>query len=345
MKQNKTKQEGGADKKVSPFFDYLSESTARKRRSNQMNRLSESYFLSSDGKTKIHVNKWTPENTYVRGVIQIAHGVAEYGYRYHHFAEFLCDQGFVVVANDHLGHGNSIIPDKPRLYFGENEGWWYVVDDMEKLRCKTAQEYPGRPYFLFGHSMGSFLSRSYLIRYPGQMDGCILCGTGHPSKVTILGGKVVSGVERKRLGAEKFSALTDQLAFGSYNKKFAPSRTQVDWVSANEENVDAYVKDPLCGGETTVGLFQELLFGLRFITKQTNINKMNKNQPILFIAGKNDPVGNMGKGVQKAYRCFQKAGIKDVELKLYEEMRHEILNEKRREEVYKDIMEWLNKKQ
>ncbi len=309
-----------------------------------MNRRSESYYLSSDGKTKIHVNKWTPENTYIRGVVQIAHGVAEYGYRYHEFAEFLCDQGFVVVANDHLGHGSSVIQDQPRLYFGENKGWWYVVDDMEKLRCKTAQEYPGRSYFLFGHSMGSFLSRSYLIRYPGKMDGCILCGTGHPSVMTILGGKLVSEIEIKRLGKDKFSALTDQLAFGSYNKKFAPNRTQVDWVSANEDNVNAYIEDPLCGGEATVGLFKDLLLGLRYITKQTNIEKMNKEQPILFLAGKNDPVGDMGKGVQKAYRCFQKAGIKDVEMKLYEGMRHEILNETAKEEVYNDIVRWINKR-
>lgn len=310
-----------------------------------MNRFSESYFLSSDGKTKIHVNKWTPENTYIRGVIQIAHGIAEYGYRYHDFAEFLCDHGFVVVANDHLGHGNSVIPQKPRLYFGEKDGWWYVVDDIEKLRCKTAQEYPGRPYFLFGHSMGSFLSRSYLIRYPGQVDGCILCGTGHPSYMTILGGRIVSNLEIKRLGKEHFSARTDQLAFGSYNKSFAPNRTQVDWLSENEENVDAYVEDPLCGGDTTVGLFKDLLVGLRFITKQSNIEKMNQEQPVLFIAGQKDPVGDMGVGVQKAYRCFQKAGVKDVELKLYNGMRHEILNEKGKDQVYQDILDWIMKKQ
>ncbi len=308
-----------------------------------MSVVSEGYFLSTDGKTKIHVNKWVPENRYIRGIIQIAHGVAEYGYRYQEFAEFLCKQGFVVVANDHLGHGNSVIKDKPRLYFGEENGWWNVVDDMEKLRCKTQEEYLGKPYFLFGHSMGSFLSRSYLIRYPGKLDGCILCGTGHPSGITIFGGKLVSKLETKRIGKEKFSPLADRLAFGSYNKKFAPNRTSADWVSASEENVDAYIKDPFCGGETTLGLFGDLLCGLKFITKQKNIEKMDKDQPVLFISGKNDPVGDMGKGVQKAYDCFKKAGLKDVKIKLYSGLRHEILNEQTKEEVYEDILQWLEK--
>ena len=262
---------------------------------------SEFFFPSSDGKTLIHVNQWTPSERRILGVVQIAHGVAEYGARYAPFARFLCGHGFVVVANDHLGHGQSLIPGGPMVYLGEKDGWWNVVDDMECLRGRVAKVFPDRPYFLFGHSMGSFLSRTHLIRYPGRLDGCILCGTGHQSPALIAGGKLIADREIRRLGKKAFSARADDLAFGAYNKAFAPTRTRFDWVSASEENVDAYIADPLCGGDTTLGLFRDMLDGLSYITRQSNMDKMDADLPVFFIAGDQDPVGDMGKGVRKAH--------------------------------------------
>ncbi len=302
---------------------------------------SEYFFPSSDGKTLIHVNQWTPAGRDIVGVVQIAHGVAEYGARYEPFARFLCANSFVVVANDHLGHGQSLIENAPMVYFGEEDGWRHVVDDIEELRRRTAKAFPDKPYFLFGHSMGSFLSRTHLIRYPGVLSGCVLCGTGHQSAPVIAGGKLVADREIKRLGKKAYSAMADDLAFGAYNKAFAPTRTRFDWVSANEANVDAYIADPLCGGDTSLGLFRDMLDGLACITKQSNINKMDKDLPVFFIAGDRDPVGGMGKGVQKACACFRKAGLKDVSIKLYHGLRHEILNEASRQYVYKDVLDWL----
>ena len=306
-----------------------------------MSIVSEYFFPSSDGKTLIHVNQWTPVNAEVVGVVQIAHGVAEYGKRYKPFAEYLCSHGFSVVANDHLGHGQSVIADSPMVYFGETDGWWHVVDDIEELRRRTAKVFPDRPYFLFGHSMGSFLSRTHLIRYPGSLDGCILCGTGHQSPVMIAGGKLVADREIKRLGKKAFSVRADDLAFGAYNKHFEPVRTRVDWISSSPENVDAYIADPLCGGDATLGLFRDMLDGLTYLTKQSNIDKMDKELPVFFIAGDQDPVGDMGKGVRKAYGCFKKAGVKDLSLKLYHGLRHEILNEASKQYVYRDVLDWL----
>ncbi len=302
---------------------------------------SEFFFPSSDGKTLIHVNQWTPSERRILGVVQIAHGVAEYGARYAPFARFLCGHGFVVVANDHLGHGQSLIPGSPMVYLGEKDGWWNVVDDMECLRSRVAKVFPDRPYFLFGHSMGSFLSRTHLIRYPGRLDGCILCGTGHQSPALIAGGKLIADREIRRLGKKAFSARADDLAFGAYNKAFAPTRTRFDWVSASEENVDAYIADPLCGGDTTLGLFRDMLDGLSYITRQSNMDKMDADLPVLFIAGDQDPVGDMGKGVRKAHDCFKKAGIRDLSIKLYHGLRHEILNEASRQYVYRDVLDWL----
>lgn len=302
---------------------------------------SEYYFTSSDGKTLIHVNQWTPLNRKIRGVVQIAHGVAEYGARYEKFARFLCQNGFVVVANDHLGHGQSIVDGCPMVYFGDENGWEHVVDDMESIRERTAKVFSGKPYFLFGHSMGSFLSRTHLIRFPGRLSGCVLCGTGHMSGLIVAGGKLVADSEIKKLGRRAYSEKADQLAFGAYNKRFAPNRTAFDWVSLNEENVDAYINDPLCGGKTTLGLFRDMMGGLEIITKQSNIEKVDKNLPVFFIAGDRDPVGDMGKGVEKACSCFKKAGVRDVSIKLYHGLRHEILNEKTNQYVFRDVLDWL----
>lgn len=307
-----------------------------------MIQFSNFFFPSSDGKSQINVNKWTPTEGELKGVVQIAHGVAEYGKRYEDFAMFLAKNGYVVVANDHLGHGLSLVEDSPMVYFGPRESWWHAVDDVEKLRIMTHMDYPNLPYFLFGHSMGSFISRSHLIRHGGKLDGCILCGTGFLNGLMVMGGKLIANIEMKRVGGKGYSKLADKLAFGGYNKAFEPKRTEFDWLSKNEENVDKYIEDPLCGGRTTVGLFRELLDGLSYVNNREHIETMSKEQPILFISGDQDPVGEMGKGVKKAYNEFKNSGIKDVQIKLYEGLRHEILNEKEHEEIYNDVLNWLN---
>lgn len=302
--------------------------------------VSEYMFPASSGELEIHVTEWVPAE--IRGVVQIAHGVGEYGKRYDTFARFLCNHGFAVVANDHMGHGASVMPNGPSIYFGEKDGWMNAVNDMERLREITAKKFSEKPYFLFGHSMGSFLSRTHLIRFPGVLDGCILCGTGNPSGLTIAGGKLVANHEIKRLGKKAFSLCADRLVFGAYNKKFEPNRTAVDWLSASTSNVDAYVADPLCGGNTSLGLFRDMLEGLSFVMNKANIAKVDKSLPIFLIAGNEDPVGDMGKGVKKAFHCFQSAGVKDVSMKLYLGLRHELLNEDNAQEIYGDILVWLN---
>lgn len=307
-----------------------------------MIQFSDFFFPSSDGKSQIHVNKWVPTDCELKGIVQIAHGVAEYGKRYDEFATFLANHGYIVVANDHLGHGQSLVEDSPMVYFGEKESWWYAVDDVEKLRIMTHKDYPDLPYYLFGHSMGSFIARSHLIRHGGKLDGCIICGTGFLNGFLIKCGKLVANIGIKRHGRKGYSKLADKLAFGGYNKAFQPNRTEFDWLSASNENVDDYIDDPLCGGRTTLGLFRELLDGLTYVNDRRHIETMSKEQPILFVAGTHDPVGEMGKGVKKAYNEFKSSGIKDVDIKLYKGMRHEILNEKDRQIVFDDVLNWLD---
>ena len=300
----------------------------------------EATFLSHDGKTPIHTVEWLPEGP-ARAVLQISHGVAEYILRYEPFAEYLTAQGFAVVGHDHIGHGQSVAPGAARLYVGPVGSWTHVVDDLYTLRCQAGERFPGVPYFLLGHSMGSFLARTYLIRYPGTVDGAVIMGTGQMAPAVVAGGRLVAAREGRKVGWDQVSPVVEQLAFGTYNKMFAPNRTGFDWLSVSEANVDAYIDDPLCGGSASVGLFREMLSGIAFITKQENVKKMNLNTPILFVSGDKDPVGDCGKGVRRAYRSFQKAGVRDVSLKLYPGARHEILNDSCRETVYRDILQWL----
>ena len=297
-------------------------------------------YPSADGRTLIHAVVWTPEGP-VRGVLQIAHGVAEYIGRYEPFARWLTDRGFAVPGNGRLGHGQSLAPGAARLYFGPRGSWNWVAEDVYALRRRMGEEFPGAPYFLLGHSMGSFLARTYLIRWPGTVDGAILMGTGAMPPPVIAAGRAIAARESRRVGEDQTSSLVDKLAFGAYNKRFAPNRTGFDWLSLNQDNVDRYMADPLCSGNATIGLFREMLGGLSFIAKPENLKRMNLNIPVLFISGEMDPVGDCGKGVKRAFESFRKAGVRDVSLKLYPELRHEILNETCRETVYEDIYQWL----
>lgn len=295
---------------------------------------------SCDQKTALHAVEWLPEGR-IHAVLQISHGVSEYILRYGDFAKFLTARGFAVVGNDHLGHGQSVAQGAPRLYFGPAGSWDTVVNDIYAFRSLESRKFSGLPYFLLGHSMGSFLARTYLIRYPGTVDGAILMGTGQMSPALVAGGRAIAAAESLRVGEKNSSPAVQKLAFGTYNKAFAPNRTAFDWVSSDAAAVDCYVADPYCGDNPSVGLFREMLGGIAFITKQGNVDMMNQNTPVLFVSGDEDPVGERGKGVRRAYQSFQRAGVRDLTVKLYPGARHEILNDTCRMEVYGDLAAWL----
>lgn len=298
-------------------------------------------FLSSDGTTQLHAMEWQDTDRAPIAVLQITHGVAEYIARYDDFARFLVENGFAVVGHDHLGHGKSLGEGGTSVFFSEENGWQKAVDDVYGLHCIIKEKYPGIPCFLMGHSMGSFIARSFLIRYPGAVDGAIIMGTGWQSPVILTGGLLVAAWECRRRGCRATSDLVTSLAFGSYNKAFAPNRTASDWLSVNAENVDRYIADPLCGQDATVGLFRDMLRGFRFNQNAENLRKMDPDTPVFFIAGQDDPVGEMGKGVARSAKAFRDAGMKHVEELLFPGLRHEILNETCREDVYHRLLQWL----
>ena len=301
------------------------------------------YFQSSTGRTSIHALNCVPDSK-PRAVVQIAHGIAEHIDRYRPFMEFLADNGFVVAGNDHLGHGKSIRVPGEQGFFAEKDGWWRVVDDMDKLHDIMSKEYPELPYVLFGHSMGSFLTRTYLIKHPDKYDGVILSGTGHQSPALVLGGNAAASVMAKLSGAMGDGAKLDSLAFGTYLNKIENPRTKFDWLSRDTEQVDKYIADPLCGFVGKIGLYRDMMQGIKFITDKKNIAQMNKEKPVYFMSGDGDPVGDYGKGVERAYKAFCDAGLHDVFMRLYPGGRHEMLNETNKEQVYQDILSWLNEK-
>ena len=310
-----------------------------------MTNMTEFTFLSTDGKTQLHGMRWEPEGGSVRALLQICHGVAEHIARYDAFARYLNGLGIAVVGHDHLGHGLSLPEGGTPVYFGESNTWNTVVDDIYVLHQRIRLWYPDVPLCIMGHSMGSFLTRTYLIRYPGTVKAAVIMGTGWQPKAVIAGGMAVAKAVGAVVGENGTSDLVTNLAFGAYNKLFAPNRTSCDWLSADEGNVDAYMADPLCGADATVGLFRQMLSGIRFNQKLSNLRQMDPRIPVLFVAGEKDPVGDCGNGVRRTYQEFRRAGVQDCTLKLYPGLRHEILNEKaQQQQIFEDIGQWLTSK-
>lgn len=308
-----------------------------------MAKFSEFTFPSSDGVHDIVCSLWLPEQGSPKAVVQIVHGIAEYVNRYDHFARFLADNGFAVCGDDHLGHGRTAMQDSKFGYFAPHDGWVLATADERLLRQRMGAQYPGIPYFLLGHSMGSFLTRTYLCRYPGEVSGAILSGTGQEGAALVAGGKLLANTIANIKGPEYVSKLVHNLSLGAYNKQFAPNRTTADWISRDEAVVDAYMADPLCQFIPTVGLYRDMLGGLRYISSERALSQMDPNTPVYLYSGDHDPVGSNGAGVKKVYGYFKAHGTKDLTLKLYEGGRHEMHNELNRGEVYADVLAWLNK--
>ena len=301
------------------------------------------YYPSSTGRNEIRARICRPDGP-VKGVVQIAHGIAEHIERYDDFMRFLAENSYVAVGNDHLGHGKSAVTLEDRGFFAESDGWNYVVEDMKLLRDRVREEYHDVPYILFGHSMGSFLTRTFIIRHPDLYDAAILSGTGQQSPALINGGYLAAQVLTRLQGPRAIGKTLNDLAFGSYLKHIDNPRTPFDWLSRDEENCDKYIADPLCGFVCKNSLYRDMMGGLKFLTRQENIDKMNKDAPIYFMSGAEDPVGDYGTGVEKAYKAFCRAGLKDVTIRLYPGGRHEMLNETNREDVKRDILNWLNER-
>ena len=300
----------------------------------------EFFFNSASGNTKIHAIRYIP-NGNIKGILQITHGMVEYIERYEEFANFLASRGILVTGHDHLGHGKSINSKEDLGYFSKENGNKTLLYDIYQLTQITKETYPNHPYFLLGHSMGSFYARQYLCEFGQELDGAIIMGTGNQPKLLLNLGCLLIKMIALFKGWHYRCTFIDNMAFGSYNKSFSPSRTSKDWLSKDYTKVDQYVADSLCGFTFTLNAYYNMFQGMLRLHDKNLLSRMQKNLPIFFVAGDMDPVGDFGKGVLQVSQDFRKLGMKNVELKLYPNDRHEILNEIDRDDVYKDIYTWL----
>ncbi len=300
------------------------------------------YFKSANGVNSIAYYVYIPKDKKPLGVVQIAHGMCEYLTRYEDFIGFLCDNGYIVCGNDHLGHGASVNSADELGFFAEKNGWRYLVKDVFKLTRIMQDEYPEFPYFMIGHSMGSLILRTLIAKYGDIYDGVILMGT-----VTLDFGMdlclAVAETAARVKGKRSRLKFLDKMMFGLSNAKIDEPETNYDWICSDRNVVAAYAEDPECNFIFTAQGMYDLVMMVKYVSKRGWAEKVPSNLPIYIMGGAEDPIGQYGHAHKEMFERLMKAGAEDIELNIYENMRHEIINEVNKSEVYDDIKDWLDR--
>ena len=292
-------------------------------------------FESVTGK-KLEYGHW-PVQGKPRAVVQLVHGMVEHIRRYEATAEALNAAGFAVVGHSHLGHGKTA---EIKGFFAEKNGWDALIDDVHALRLMMEREYPGVPYFLLGHSMGSFVVRSYCLKHEKGLAGVILSGTGHYDKPIVAAGSLIAKIQCALGGAKKPSELLKKISFAGYLKDIPNPKTGNDWLSRDDEAVEKYNADPLCGFTFTAAAYRDMFDGLSRLYPE-KLDNMQSDIPVMFLSGDRDPVGANGAGVCKVAEELREAGVQNVKVMLYPKGRHEMFNEINREEAWEDLIQWI----
>ncbi|WP_408069812.1 alpha/beta fold hydrolase [Butyrivibrio sp. JL13D10] len=308
-----------------------------------MARKEELTYKSRDRETTIHAIRWIPDEKPI-AILQIIHGMQEYIDRYDEFANYLANNGIMVMGNDHLGHGDSVSTRVPYGYFCKNDPATVILRDAHRLKKMTQEEYPGIPVVLLGHSFGSFVAREYLTRYGTGIQGAIIQGTGWQGPGTIKTGKTLCAILGAFFGEKHRSNFMNNMAFKSYNSRISSPKSKFDWLSHNEESVKKYENDPKDNFVFTINGFETLFELLSRVQDTGKMEDIPKKLPILLTAGKEDPVGEYGKSVEHLYGIWKdQIGLQNLEIKLYDGMRHELQQEIGREKVFSDQLEWIKK--
>ena len=307
-------------------------------------RKEEISFESRDGASSIYAVKWIPEGT-PKAILQITHGMAEHIGRYEDFATYMCEHGFLVIGDDHLGHGRTLhINEGKPGYICAKHGDTVMVRDEHRLKKIVQGENPGIPIFILGHSMGSFILRNYMYRYGTGINGAIVMGTGMQPRALLAVSRAMAAVSGFVLGDDHIPTLLNAMAFGAYNKRIPDAANDYAWLSKSDEIQQKYIADPDCGFTFTVNGFKVLFKLIWKLTDKANVEKMPKNLPVFMVSGEEDPVGNYGEAVKQVYESYKALGMEDVTLKLYKDDRHEILNETDHDQVYEDILKWIEER-
>ncbi|SIS51565.1 alpha/beta hydrolase [Alicyclobacillus vulcanalis] len=304
--------------------------------------MGETWALAAPDGVTIYGRTWVPETRgEPRLCVQLAHGMAEHIGRYDDFARYLAARGCAVYGHDHRGHGQTGEAMGILGHFGDRDGFQRVIDDMAQVTSRIEAEHPGVPIVLLGHSMGSWLSLAYMEQHGRRLAGAVLSGAGFVGQMELAAGLYLAKREAARVGARSPSERLYQMTFGNFNKPFAPNRTPLDWLSRDDAVVDAYMADPKCGQMHTCGFFIDYFSGVKELQRPENLRRIPSDLPVLIVAGSRDPVGKMGKGVERLAKALAAAGVRDVTVKLYPGARHEVLNETNRAEVYQDVWRFM----
>jgi alpha-beta hydrolase superfamily lysophospholipase len=303
--------------------------------------LERTFTLKASDGTEVFVYGWLPEGT-PRGVVQVAHGLAEHGLRYRRFAEACVARGLAVYADDHRGHGRTA-GDGTLGYFAAEHGWRTVLDDLYRLGDHITGQHPGVPRVFFGHSMGSFLAQQVMFERGDQLAGAVLSGSASGGSNPLAPvGRLVARVERARLGPKKPSAVLTKMTFADYNRAFAPARTEFDWLSRDPAEVDRYIADPRCGFEATTQLWVDLLGALPGLAAPSNLAQIPKDLPVYLTVGERDPLHRKLKDFHALVEGYERAGLRNVTVRVWPDARHEILNETNRDEVTEAVLHWVD---
>lgn len=298
-------------------------------------------FTAKDGEI-ICYYKWEAEGSQLRGIVQIAHGIGEHAGRYDAIAHRLQKEGFTVYANDHRAHGKTAEIKRLYGYYDGSDYFEDVVEDMHGLTDVMRAEHPNTKFILFGHSMGSLLSRKYVLKYGKEIDALILSGTANFIKGLGHFGLASTKMVSLFRGRERSNETLRAFFFDEFNKKFKPNRTKLDWISSDEAAVDKFEADPYRIENFSIGVFSDILTNSKKLNETSAFVDTPDELPILIFSGDEDPVGEMGKGVSKVAKNYEKNGNTDLTFHLYKGGRHEMLNETNRAEVEEDIVTWLN---
>jgi alpha-beta hydrolase superfamily lysophospholipase len=301
-----------------------------------------SFTLTDPIGVAFHVYEWLPEsNVTVRGIIQIAHGMCETAGRYARLAEALTRAGYAVYANDHRGHGKTAGQVDLLGDVGEN-GFYWMRRNLLQVAALALSKHEGQPIILFAHSMGSFLAQKLMCEEGNEIyAGFILSGTNGPRSMLRLG-ETLASAQLKLTGEHHRSVLMNSLVFGNYNRAFSPVKTAFDWLSSDAEEVDKYISDPFCGAICTTRFFRDFFRLLREIHSEKSLRTLCIDKPVYIFSGDKDPVGMNGQGISHLAELYRKRGISDVEVRLYPEGRHEMLNEVIRDQVTADVLHWID---
>jgi len=298
------------------------------------------FTMAGEDGRQLFVYRWLPEAP--KAAVQIAHGLAEHAGRYGRLAGVLNAAGYAVYAGDHRGHGLTAQSPEDLGFLAEHRGWRKCLDDLWSVNRHVALEHPGLPVFLFGHSMGSTLAMQFISEHGESLAGVALSGASGKPTMLAEAGRLITRLERLRLGRRGKSELVQSLSFDAFNKRFEPAQTKFDWLSRDPAEVDKYVADPLCGFPASVQLWIDLLDGWTRASSPASCRSIPKKLPIYFISGTHDPVSAGTRALKPLLAEWRAAGL-NVEHRFYPEARHELFNETNREEVTRDLVEWLEK--